>query len=112
MRRARGIGVTPVSSLRERRVKSDPSYGAPTGHNRMTNTMPDKPTAAFVSQADSLHEAANASVGHDRMFTARAATRAIVRSEMIDSNIISSFARGDRGSVSVGENAVAFVKLK
>ena len=44
-----------------------------------------------------------------RMFTARAATSAIVKSEMADSIIISILARRDNGIVSVGEKAVALV---
>jgi hypothetical protein len=43
-----------------------------------------------------------------RILTARAATSAIVNSEIAASAITRSFVRGDR--LSVGENAVAFVK--
>ncbi|ACA17609.1 UDP-3-0-acyl N-acetylglucosamine deacetylase [Methylobacterium sp. 4-46] len=46
----------------------------------------------------------------DRMFTARAATSATVRSEIDASAIIRSLARCVSGSVSVGEKAVALVK--
>jgi hypothetical protein len=45
-----------------------------------------------------------------RILTARAATSAIVNSEIAASAIMRSFARGDSGIVSVGEKAVAFVK--
>ena len=44
------------------------------------------------------------------MLTARAATRATVRSEIRASAIIRSFAKCESGRVSVGEKAVAFVK--
>lgn len=46
---------------------------------------------------------------HANMFTARAATSAIVSNEIADSTIMRSFARAVRGIVSVGENAVALV---
>lgn len=46
------------------------------------------------------------------MLTARAATSAIVSSEIIASAIISSLARWESGKVSVGENAVALVKAR
>lgn len=49
---------------------------------------------------------------HVRMLTARAATRAMVSSEIIASAIISSLARGVSGTVSVGENAVALVNAR
>jgi hypothetical protein len=43
------------------------------------------------------------------MFTARAATSASVRSEMVDSSIINSFLRIVSGIVAVGENAVEWL---
>ena len=46
-----------------------------------------------------------------RMFTARDATTATVRSEAVDCTPMSSFAIAVRGIVSVGLNAVALVKL-
>jgi len=49
---------------------------------------------------------------HARMLTARAATRATVSRETNASAIISNFARGVSGSVSVGEKAVALVKAR
>jgi hypothetical protein len=47
--------------------------------------------------------------GHERMFTARATTNPTVTSDASDCALISHFAVGVSGIVSVGLNAVAFV---
>ena len=46
------------------------------------------------------------------MFTARAATSAAMSRRIIASVVISNFARGVKGSVSVGEIAMAMTKIK
>ena len=47
-----------------------------------------------------------------RMFTARAASRAIIVREINDWTIMPSFARRDRTAVSVGEKAVLVLKAR
>ena len=46
-----------------------------------------------------------------RMLTARARTRAVVERAMALCSAINDFAHRDSGTVSVGENAMTFVKL-
>lgn len=65
-----------------------------------------------MSSENSLEIQDGPAVSYASILTARAATSAIVKSEIIASAIIRSFARCVSGKVSVGEKAVALVKAR
>jgi hypothetical protein len=105
----------PGASLKRPRMSSRGPVGNPLGERRNCdnrrdegewNSRPDRSPAQ-----DPAAPAHGARGGYEpSMFTARAATSSTVTAESADSRPIIAFARRDNGIVSVGLNAMAFVK--